>query len=180
MMKKTSTHFRRTSLNRAIIALGLGLIISTSFLVPTAQAGSWSGIEPLRSRRADVERALGSPLAVQPDNAGALQFRVAGGTVTVSFADARFVESRHLSSEIVGTVLQIVLQHENSSETPESLGLINNRSFTREQRENVTVFGNERDGVFYLFLNNRLKTTRYTPSAAQFGRGRGRGFRTIF
>jgi hypothetical protein len=177
MMKATQNPLRRIS-SRAIIVLCLGLFVSAG--VP-ARAASWSGIEPLRSRRADVERALGAPVNEQPDNAGALVFRVAGGTVTVSFADARFVQSRNLGADAVGTVLQIVLQHENANETPESLNLIGNRAFRREQRNNIVAFTNERDGLVYLFIDNRLRTTRYTPTLEQLGRGgRGRGFRTIF
>lgn len=169
---------RRFFLPRAVITLSLVLIVQAS-VTQTTWAATWSGIEPLRSRRADVERALGAPVDVQPENAGALQFRVTGGTVTVSFADARFVESRRLNPQIEGTVLQIVLQHENSNDTPESLELVNNRDFTREHTGNVTVFSNARDGIFYLFIDNRLKTTRYTPSAAQYARGQGRRLRTL-
>ena len=87
MMKANQNPLRRIS-SRAIIVLCLGLIVSAG----VSRAASWSGIEPLRSRRADVERALGAPVNEQPDNAGALVFRVAGGTVTVSFADARFIQ----------------------------------------------------------------------------------------
>src|SRR5713226_9529446 len=82
---------------------------------------AWNGIEPFKSRRADVERVLGKPASEGPE--GLLHFNVAGGTVTVAFVGAGFVAGKGLRPELEGTVLQIILQHEKSSDTPESMGL---------------------------------------------------------
>src|SRR5918998_1534981 len=86
-----------------------------------ALAVDWNGIELMKSRRADVERILGKPRQAQPGQGGTLHFQVLGGKVTVAFVDARFVATKKLHPELEGTVLQIILQHENSSETPESM-----------------------------------------------------------
>ncbi|MBA3767412.1 MAG: hypothetical protein H0W99_10560, partial [Acidobacteria bacterium] len=119
-----SFHVRRVM--ATIIVVFAALVISSS-----AVASTWSGIEPLKSRRADVERVLGKPLKDQPGATGTMRFKVAGGIVTVVFVDARFVAAKKLASEIEGTVRQIVLQHESSSETPESLTIAGNSSFER-------------------------------------------------
>ncbi|HEX8920309.1 MAG TPA: hypothetical protein VF766_02455 [Pyrinomonadaceae bacterium] len=132
-------------------------------------AMDWNGIEPLKSRRADVERILGQPIAGQD---GTLHFKVMGGKVTVSFVNARFVATKKLSPEVEGTVLQIVLQHESSSETPESMGLVGNSNFEREDTQGGTLFRNLKDGIAYTFFQGRLKTTRYSPSSKQLGKVR--------
>lgn len=142
------------------------------FAQATASATSWNNIEPLRSRRADVERALGRPLRDQPGAEGTLQFKVMGGTVTVAFVNARFVANKKLSRDVEGTVLQIILQHDNSNDTPESLGLPDKRGFEREQRQGTTVYSNLREGIIYTFIDGKLKTTRYMPSAEQLGLAR--------
>ena len=138
-----------------------------------AGATSWHDIEPLKSRRAEVERALGKPLKDQPGEAGTLQFKVNGGTVTVAFVSARFVANKKLSRELEGTVLQIILQHDNSNDTPESLGLSGKRGFEREERKGgATIYSNLKEGIVYTFYEGHLKTTRYTPSAEQLGKAR--------
>jgi hypothetical protein len=149
---------------RSVIALWLFLLVSQS-----AMAAGWNGIEPLKSRRADVERILGTPIQGQD---GTLHFKVAGGTVTVAFVSARFVSSKKLSPDLEGTVLQIVLQHENSTDTPESMGLSGKGDFEREDIQGASIFRNQKDGIVYTFVESRLKTTRYTPSARQLGRAR--------
>jgi hypothetical protein len=73
---------------------------------------------------------------------------------------------------VEGTVLQIILQHENSSDTPESMKLPDNRGFTRDETKAAVVYRNLKDGVVYTFLNGTLKTTRYTFSEAQISRAR--------
>lgn len=152
----------------AIVAFAVLLI-----LAPAAPAASWNNIEPLKSRRADVEQALGRPLRDQPGQEGTLQFKVAGGTVTIAFVTARFVANKKLSRELEGTVLQIILQHDNSNDTPESLGLKDKRGFEREERQGgAVIYSNLRDGIVYTFYNGRLKTTRYTPSSEQLARAR--------
>lgn len=157
----------RSLLARAGFALATLVILS-----PQASAVDWNGIEPLKSRRADVERVLGKPVVDQPGQDGTLHFKVMGGKVTVMFANARFVATKKLFPEIEGTVLQIVLQHENSSETPESMMLVGNKNFEREDTQGGTIFRNLKDGIAYTFFNGRLKTTRYSASATQLGRAR--------
>ncbi|MDT4966670.1 MAG: hypothetical protein QOJ64_1407 [Acidobacteriota bacterium] len=152
---------------RSVIALCLFLLVAQS-----AMAAGWNGIEPLKSRRADVERILGVPIEDQPGQDGTLHFKVAGGKVTVAFVSARFVSSKKLSLDLEGTVLQIVLQHENSSDTPESMGLSGKGDFEREDIHGASIFRNQKEGIIYTFVESRLKTTRYTPSARQLGRAR--------
>jgi hypothetical protein len=65
------------------------------------------------------------------------------------------------------------LQHENSSDTPESVGLLNKSGFTREEKGVMAVYTNQRDGITYTFFNGRLKTTRYAPSADQLSGTQG-------
>ena len=85
------------------------------------RAGSWHGIEPFKSRRGDVLKALGTP--INDPFGGPVTFKILGGTATVSFVDSNFVRAKKLQPELEGTVLQIILQHENSSDTPDSMGL---------------------------------------------------------
>ena len=161
-------------------ALGASCALAAAFvafaaLPPPARAAAWSGIEPLKSRRADVERLLGKPLADKPGQTGALRFKVAGGSVTVVFIDARFVSAHKLDASLEGTVRQIVLQHDNASDTPESMKLTSNDAFVREARGNVTTFRNQRDGVGYTFIDGRLRTTNYTAASAQLARAQVKG-----
>ena len=135
-------------------------------------AASWNKIEPLKSRRADVERVLGKPLADRLGDDGTLQFKVAGGTVTVAFVTAKFVANKKLSPELEGTVLEVVLQHENASDTPESIGLPGKSGFKRDDVHGGTIYSNLKDGITYTFFNGKLKTTRYAPSASQLARAR--------
>ena len=164
-MKKSV--FKRARAFAAAASLASLLI---AFAVSPARAASWSGIEPLKSRRADVERVLGKPVEDRAGQTGTLKFKVAGGTVLVAFIDARFVAAHKLAPSLEGTVRQVVLQHESSSETPESMKLVNNSSFEREARGQVTVFRNTRDGLGYTFVGGRLRTTYYTAASSQFAR----------
>ncbi|MGQ0760437.1 MAG: hypothetical protein ACT4OT_00255 [Acidobacteriota bacterium] len=148
----------------AIIALGFGS--------SAVRAASWQGLEPFKSRRGDVLQALGTPL--NDPFGGPVTFKILGGTASVSFVDANFVRTKKLRPELEGTVLQIILQHEHSSDTPDSMGLLKNRDFTREEVKNALIFRNLKEGVVYTFLNGKLKTTRYTFSENQIGRARGR------
>ncbi|HEX8844046.1 MAG TPA: hypothetical protein VF791_05355 [Pyrinomonadaceae bacterium] len=161
---------RATSLGlRAVAALACLVILSQS-----AGASGWNGIEPLKSRRADVERILGKPLSDPIGETGTLHFKVNGGTVTVAFVNARFIANKKLSRELEGTVLQIVLQHENSSDTPESMNIAGKSNFEREATKdgNGEIYRNLKDGIVYTFINGKLRTTRFTPSATQLGRAR--------
>jgi hypothetical protein len=135
-----------------------------------ANAGSWHGIEPLKTSRAEVLKILGNPVSETPN--GPLTFQVMGGTVTVFFVDQNLVRTKRLRAEVAGTVLQIVLQHENSSDTAESLGLLKNKSFTREDSKQAVIFRNLKEGIVYTFVNGKLKTTRYTFSEDQISHAR--------
>jgi hypothetical protein len=131
------------------------------------RAAEWHNLEPLKSRRVDVERELGQPVQQEMSATNSLNFKVAGGLVTVTFVDAKFIQTKKLAPHVEGTVLLIVLRHENSSDTPESLGLASKSSFTREVKGDMTVFYNQKDGITYTFINGRLKTTRYAPATEQ-------------
>lgn len=135
----------------------------------SATAASWGGIEPFKSRRADVVKVLGEP---KGESDGVLRFDVMGGSVQISFVSERFVNAKKLRPELVGTVLEIVLQHDHSSETPESLKLAQNKSFTRDDRDTSVIFRNLKEGLVYTFSNGALRTTRYTFADDQLGRAR--------
>jgi hypothetical protein len=154
---------------RCVIAACVFSFAAFLIFSQTALAASWNGIEPLKSRRADVEKVLGQPMASQSGDNGALHFKVAGGIATVVFVDAKFVVAKRLSSKLEGTVRQIVLQHENSSDTPESMGLVEKSAFKREDGQGgVIKFSNLKEGVVYTFIGGRLKTTYFTPSTDQW------------
>lgn len=159
-----------TNVFRTRFALACTVILGILSLAVTAEAGSWNGIEPLKSRRDDVLKILGKP--VREGESGTLIFGVSGGVVTISFVDEKFVNTKKLRPDLVGTVLEIVLQHEGSSNTPESMKLIDNKAFVRDESGNVMVFRNLKEGIAYTFLNGKLRTTRYTFSDAQLGRAR--------
>jgi len=154
-------------LSLSIVFLGL------TCLVESAGAASWNGIEPLKSRRPDVERILGKPASEEPD--GSLHFKVAGGTAIVSFVGDRLVATKKLRRELVGTVLEIVLQHESSSDTPDSMGLAKNRAFDRDNSQNASIFRNLKAGILYTFFDGKLRTTLLTFSADQITRARRAG-----
>ena len=147
-------------------------VIALVFCSTAVRAGSWQGLEPFKSRRGDVLQALGTPLS--DPFGGPLTFKILGGTASVSFVDENFVRTKKLRAEIAGTVLQIILQHESSSDTPDSMGLLKNREFTREEAPGALIFRNLKEGIVYTFLNGKLKTTRYTFSENQISRARGK------
>jgi hypothetical protein len=158
----------RLRARRVIAAIALS-IAATFIFTQFVKAASWSGIEPLKSRRADVERILGKPITEKPGNNGTLQFNVAGGIVTVAFVEARFVDTKKLQPELEGTVKQVVLQHSNSNETPESLNIASNSRFERQDGANtVTVYRNLKDGIAYTFVGGKLKTSYFTPSQEEW------------
>ncbi len=132
-----------------IVACLAGVTFATS-----VGAASWNGIEPLKTRR------------------DALRFSVSGGTVQISFVNEKFVTAKRLKPELAGTVLEIVLQHEHSSDTAESMKLLTNRAFVRDDVRNISVFRNVKDGVVYTFIDGNLKTTRYTFADGQLFRSR--------
>lgn len=135
-----------------------------------ASAATWKGLEPFVSKRADVERVLGAPVADHLADNGTLHFNVSGGQVTVFFITPKFIAAKKLSPDLEGTVLQIVLQHTNATDTPESMNLVNNKDFERQSKDQVDFFMNTKEGIGYTFVNDRLKTTRYSYSAEQFAR----------
>jgi hypothetical protein len=136
----------------------------------TLRAESWGGIEPLKSRRADVEKVLGKPVESKPGETGTLRFKVQGGTITVAFVDARFVAAHHLAPDLEGTVRQLVLQHDSASDTPDSMQLTHNSAFERDRESHAEIFRNPRQGIAYTFIEGKLKTTYYTASAEEFKR----------
>ncbi len=157
-------HTRRFRARHAYTILGSILFALCCAALP-ARAATWHGLEPLKSRRADVERELGQPASDKPAAPGTLRFKVAGGLVTVTFVSAKFVATKKLAADYEGTVLEVILQHEGAPDSPDSLKLSKNDSFQREERGPVIVFRNLKDGVSYTFINNRLQTTRYAPAA---------------
>jgi hypothetical protein len=160
--------YRRTHARGAytLVAAAAALL----WLSQAAEAASWKGLEPFVSKRADVERVLGAPVADHMSEGGTLRFSVAGGAVTVFFVTPKFIASKKLAPELEGTVLQIVLQHERATDTPESLNVVTNAAFRRQADKGVEVFTNEKEGLIYTFIDSRLKTTRYSYSADQLAR----------
>jgi hypothetical protein len=154
---------------RSGVTAGALALVVLIFGTPVS-ASSWNGIEPFKSRRADVIKILGEPLGESPD--GVMRFAVMGGSVQVSFVSERFVAAKKLRTDLAGTVLEIVLQHEHSSDTPESLKLVQNRSFTRDETQTSIVFRNLKEGLLYTFMQGNLRTTRYTFGDEHLGRAR--------
>jgi hypothetical protein len=162
--------YTRRSLSLSLAALFFACLLLTD--VNPARAASWGNLEPLKSRRADVERELGPPLAVETHEDGALRFKVNGGTVVISFVTPKFIAAKKLSPEYEGTILQILLQHEGASDTPESLKLTKDSDFVVQSRQNVATYTNARKGLIYTFVNGKLKTSWYNASAEQLARAR--------
>src|ERR1700730_152404 len=91
---------------KALIVAGtVVLVLGSMSFARDAKAASWQGIEPFKTRRADVLQILGTPISQSPE--GVLRFRVSGGSVQVSFADEKFVTAKKLRPEIAGTVIEI-------------------------------------------------------------------------
>jgi hypothetical protein len=152
---------------RATAILSACILTSTIF-VANVNAASWNGIELFKSRRDDVVKILGKPISESSE--GVLRFGVSGGTVLVSFVSEKFVTNKKLRPEVLGTVLEIVLQHEHSSDTPESMSLLNNKEFVRDEVQNASIFRSNKSGIVYTFLDGKLRTTRFTFSEAQLAR----------
>ena len=163
-----NTHFSRAKARSAAVVLAA--VASLLLSAGGARAASWKGLEPFVSKRADVERVLGAPVADRMAQEGSLKFNVSGGSVMVFFVTPRFVAAKHLSPKLEGTVLQIVLSHDNATDTPESMNLVKNSAFKRDAKGEVEVYTNEKDGIVYTFVSSRLKTTRYAYSEQQLAR----------
>ena len=163
-----NTIFRRAGAR----AVALSLAAALAFLLPAgaAQAATWKGLEPFVSKRADVERVLGAPTADRFSEDGTLEFNVSGGRVTIFFVTPKFIASKKLPAHYEGTVLQIVLQHESARDTPESMNLVTNKSFKREAQGSVEKYSDDKEGIFYTFVESRLKTTRYSYSMDRLAR----------
>src|SRR5205085_918585 len=122
-MNETNPCRRARQLQIVLLSLVFGLCGG----VLAARGATWHGLEPLKSHRDDVEREFGKAGEALPG--GALRFKVAGGTVTVTFVSAKFVQTKKLAADYEGTVLEVVLQHDNATDTPDSLGLTKNADF---------------------------------------------------
>lgn len=157
---------------RFAVQLYSGFVAGFIILIaaPAAGAATWKGLEPFKTKRSEVIEILGKPVAESAD--GVLRFTVLGGSVQISFVDAKFVAAKRLRPELEGTVLQIVLQHDHSSDTPESMKLLNNKAFTRDETAASTIFRNPREGIVYTFIDDKLRTTRYTFADSQLSRAR--------
>ncbi|MFL6253972.1 MAG: hypothetical protein ACJ74T_03045 [Pyrinomonadaceae bacterium] len=164
---------RNISLRRArarAVAFSLSAALTVLLTAGAARAATWKGLEPFVSKRADVERVLGVPVADRLMADGTLEFNVAGGRVTVFFVTPKFIASKRLPAHYEGTVLQIVLQHDRAQDTPESMNLVSNKAFKREAQGNVEKYTDEKDGLIYTFVESHLKTTRYAYSMDRLSR----------
>lgn len=164
MTKKLFKHIHA----RNVIALVLVVAAAMLSLAQPVMAATWKGLEPFVSRRADVERVLGKPDRVS--NADTLHFNMKDEVVTVYFVTSKFIVAKKLSPALEGTVLQIVVQHERSADTPESLRIVTNSDFKRESKRNVDVFINAKEGLSYTFIDGRLRTTRFSYSEEKLPR----------
>ena len=158
---------------------GAGLVLAAAAYVilssAHARAATWKGLEPFVSKRTDVERVLGAPVADRMSEDATLEFNVSGGKVTVFFVTQKFAAAKKLPERYLDTVLQIVLQHDRATDTPESMDLVRNKSYEHRHDKGVDVYLEPKEGVAYTFVDSRLKTTRYTYSSqrlAQIQRGK--------
>ncbi|HJQ31403.1 MAG TPA: hypothetical protein VJ866_04465 [Pyrinomonadaceae bacterium] len=161
-------NFRRAHARIAAVSLAAALTVLLS--AAAARAATWKGLEPFVSKRADVERVLGVPVADHLADEGTLEFNVTGGRVTVFFVTPKFIASKRLPAHYEGTVLQIVLQHQSATDTPESMNLVTNKAYEHRGDKGVDVYLEPKEGVAYTFVNSRLKTTRYSYSSQQLAR----------
>src|SRR5918998_524715 len=146
------------------VALSLAAALTVLLSAGVARAATWKGLEPFVSKRADVERVLGAPVSDRLAEEGTLEFNVSGGRVTIFFVTPKFVASKKLPAHYEGTVLQIILQHQTAQDTPESMNLVTNKAFKREAAGGVEKYSDDKEGLFYTFVESRLKTTRYSYS----------------
>jgi hypothetical protein len=163
-----NTNFRRADARNAavILAAALTLLLSAG----AARAATWKGLEPFVSKRADVERVLGVPAADRYAEDGTLEYNVSGGRVTVFFVTPKFAAAKKLPEQYLGTVLQIVLQHERAVDTPESMNLVKNSAYEHRFDKGVDVYLEPKEGLAYTFVESRLKTTRYSYSSQRLAR----------
>ena len=164
----SNTNFYRARLRCA----GLVLAAAAYVLLSSAQTRSatWKGLEPFVSNRADVERVLGAAAADRMAEDATLEFNVSGGKVTVFFVTPKFIAAKKLPERYLGTVLQIVLQHDRATDTPESMDLVRNKAYEHRHDKGVDVYLEPKEGIAYTFVDSRLKTTRYTYSSQRFAK----------
>jgi hypothetical protein len=163
-----NTNFRRAEARNVAVILAAALTVLLS--AGAARGATWKGLEPFVSKRADVERALGAPVADRMLQDGTLEFNVSGGKVTVFFVTPKFAAAKRLPARYADTVLQIVLQHGSASDTPESMNLVSNKAFEHRHDKGVDVYLEPKEGIAYTFVDSRLKTTRYSYSSQQLAR----------
>jgi hypothetical protein len=144
--------------------VGIAVILAVAFAASAARAASWRGIDPLNSRRADVMRILGKPASENAADSS-MRFSTPEGVATVSFVTQDFGALKGWDPALVGTVVQILLQHENSKETAKSLGLEGNRKLDREERGELVFYRDRKEGIIRIFnKNGKLATTIYAPA----------------
>ncbi len=161
------SHMRVGSAKRSMLAV---VVLALLMLAQAVEAATWKGLEPFKSRRADVERVLGAPVEDRLAQDGTLHFNVSGGMVTIFFVTDKFIKAKKLPAELEGTVLQVVLQHQRASDTPESLNLVKNSDYDHRKDKNVSVYMNQKEGITYTFVDGTLKTTRYSYAVEQLAR----------
>jgi hypothetical protein len=140
---------------------GIALLLAVA-AASTAVAASWKGIEPLKSRRADVVAALGKPASENASDAS-MRFSTPEGEATVFLVTRDFAALKGWNPTYEGTVVQIIVQHTNSKETPKSLGLEGPRRIDREVRGDSVFYRNRKEGIIHIFKGGRLVTTIYAP-----------------
>lgn len=142
-----------------IAGIALALAAGSS----AADGAGWKGIEPLQSRRADVIRVLGKP--IDENAAGtSMRFATREGEATVFLVTREFAGEKRWDPAVEGTVVQIILQHENSKKTPKALGLEGNNRFERQVRGDSVFYRNRKDGIIHIFKDGKLATTIYAPA----------------
>src|SRR5437763_14695614 len=94
--------------------VALAFVFALIFTPAPARAAVWNGIQPLKTRRDEVVKIPGAPIGESPD--GVMRFNVMGGSVHLSFVNDNFVTAKKLRPELSGPALEILLQHEHSSD----------------------------------------------------------------
>ena len=144
--------------------VGIVVILAIAVVASTVRAASWKGIDPLKTRRADVIRILGKPASENAADSS-MRFSTPEGVATVSFVTQDFGALKGWDPALVGTVVQILLQHENSKETAKSLGLEGNRKLDREVRGDLVFYRDRKEGIIRIFdKSGKLATTIYAPA----------------
>src|ERR671916_766315 len=96
MSNTKSTRPQARGAAKWLVAVAALAVLAASGLA-VARAATGKGLEPVTSKRADVERVLGAPVSDRLAQRGTLEFNVTGGSVTVQFVDAKFVAAKKLA-----------------------------------------------------------------------------------